>query len=76
MKKFFVRCCSQDGQNITLKIKAESIEAAREIAFNTYKVKQVFNISEETPKVDYEWRKRHSSPHTIERKGKYLTVFC
>lgn len=76
MKKFFVRCSSRDGQNITLKIKAESTEAARDIAFNTYEVKQVFNISEEIPKVDYDWRKRHSSPHVIERKGKYLTVFC
>lgn len=76
MKRFFVRCCSQDGQNITLKIKAESGNAAKEVALNTYKVKQVFNISEEAPKVNYKWGRRHSSPHVIQRKGKYLTVFC
>lgn len=76
MKKYFVRCCSQHNQNITLKIKAKSTDAARDEAFNTYKVKQVFNISEEQPKVNYEWGRRHSSPHTIMRKGKCITVFC
>ncbi|MNG05564.1 hypothetical protein D3C84_887590 [compost metagenome] len=76
MKKFFVRCSSQHGQNTTLKIEAENSELAKEIAFNTYRVKQVFNISEDRSKVDYEWRKRHSAPHVIQRKGKYLTVFC
>lgn len=76
MKKYFVRCCSQNDQNITLKIKAESEDAARDEAYKTYKVKQVFNISEETPKVNCEWGRKHSSPHIIQRKGKYLTVFC
>ncbi|WP_299831738.1 hypothetical protein [uncultured Metabacillus sp.] len=76
MKKYFVRCCSQHNQNITLKIEAESKNAAKEIAFNIHKVKQVFNISEEVKSKGFEWRRGHSSPHVINRDGKCITVFC
>ncbi|MDL5612231.1 hypothetical protein [Bacillus halotolerans] len=74
MKKYYVRCKDNKGENSSLVIEALSLEQAKEQAYEVHKVRNIYNVSlgEDTSR---NYLERKYSPYIKNDNGKAITIF-
>lgn len=74
MKRYYVRCKDNKGENASLVIEATSVEEAKRKALDIHKVKTVYNVSiGEGKETNYPQRKH--SPYIKNDNGKAIIIF-